>query len=75
MATFDLDFVKAHVREGFIINPNEKVVNGIIKGLNRCEGECPCANTGKTLEDRMCPCRNYREENYCCCKLYLPNEG
>ena len=67
----DLDYVKKNVQEGFILNPNEKVVNGIIKGLNRCDGECPCANSGETLEDRMCPCKNYREEGHCCCTLYI----
>ena len=53
-----LKFVKSNIQEGFILNPNEKVVTGIIKGLYRCDGECPCENTGKTLEDRLCPCKN-----------------
>ena len=65
---YDLDFVKSHVREGFMLNPNEKVVNGIIKGLNRNEGECPCDNNS---EDKMCPCRNYRLHDHCCCTLYV----
>ncbi len=69
---YDLDFVKAHVREGFMLNPNEKVVNGIIKGLIRNEGECPCNNDS---EDKMCPCSNYRLHDHCCCHLYLPIEG
>jgi ferredoxin-thioredoxin reductase catalytic subunit len=67
----DLQFVKANVKSGYVLNPNEKVVNSIIKGLNRCNGECPCANTGSTLEDRKCPCKNYRDEGHCCCHLYI----
>lgn len=55
-------------RSGFKINPNEKIVNAIINGINRCEGECPCANDST---DKMCPCSNYREKDYCCCKLYV----
>ena len=66
-----LAYVKGNVREGFHLNPNEKVVNGIVKGLIRCEGECPCCNDG---EDKMCPCSNYRLHDHCCCHLYLPNE-
>ena len=50
------------------INPNEKVVNGIIKGINRCKGDCPCNNDAEELH---CPCSNYRLNNKCCCKLYL----
>lgn len=57
-----------YVKPGFIVNPNEKVVNAILKGLKRCEGECPCNNNS---EDKMCPCSNYREHDHCCCNLYI----
>lgn len=67
----DLDFVKSHVKEGWMLNPNEKVVNGIIKGINRCNGECPCANPYKGTPDAICPCKGYREEDHCCCTLYV----
>jgi ferredoxin-thioredoxin reductase catalytic subunit len=60
--------VQQNCKEGWILNPNEKVVNAIIKGINRCDGECPCDNNSY---DKMCPCSNYRENNYCCCKLYV----
>ena len=40
----------------------------IIKGLNRNDGECPCANDS---EDKHCPCSNYREHDHCCCTLYV----
>lgn len=63
-----LEKVKENCKEGWKLNPNEKIVNSIIKGINRCEGECPCANDG---EDKMCPCSNYRLKDYCCCKLYV----
>lgn len=61
-------YIRANCKKGWHVNPNH---NGILKGLIRCEGECPCANTGETLEDRMCPCKNYREDDYCCCNLYI----
>lgn len=71
---FDISKFEFYIKPGFKLNPNPKVVEGIKKGLARCEGECPCANTGATLEDRMCPCRNYRENDYCCCRLYVKEE-
>lgn len=64
----DIEYVKNNVRPGWQLNPNEKVVNGIIKGINRCNGDCPCNNDAEELH---CPCSNYRLNNKCCCKLYL----
>ena len=40
----DIEYVKSNIRPGWQLNPNEKVVNGIIKGINRCDGDCPCNN-------------------------------
>ena len=40
----DLKYVKGNLREGWMLNQNEKIVNGIIKGINRCNGDCPCNN-------------------------------
>ena len=64
----DIEYVKNNVLPGWQLNPNEKVVNGIIKGINRCNGDCPCNNDAEELH---CPCSNYRLNNKCCCKLYL----
>lgn len=64
----DLEYVKNNIRPGWQLNPNKKVVNGIIKGINRCNGDCPCNNDAEELH---CPCSNYRLNNKCCCKLYL----
>jgi ferredoxin-thioredoxin reductase catalytic subunit len=64
----DLEIVKKNIKEGWRLNENEKIVNGIIKGLNRNGGECPCANDS---DDKHCPCSNYREHDHCCCTLYV----
>lgn len=55
-------------KNGWVLNPNDKVVNGILKGLERNNGECPCHNNSF---DRHCPCTNYTERDICCCGLYL----
>lgn len=64
----DLNFITENCPEGWILNPNEKVVKGIVKGLNRCDGECPCCNDS---EDTRCPCSNFRTKQKCCCGLYV----
>lgn len=67
----DLEYVKGNVRDGWMLNPNEKIVNGIIKGINRCNGDCPCNNDS---EEKHCPCSNYRTKDKCCCKLYVKQD-
>ena len=42
-----LEEVNANCKEGWMVNPNEKFVKAIINGINRCDGECPCANDGE----------------------------
>ena len=63
--------MKIFRKEGWDLNPNDKVVNAILKRIEICEGECPCDNPEKTLEDRLCPCTEYREHNKCHCGLYV----
>ena len=63
--------IKILRKEGCELNPNDKIVNGILKRLEVCNGECPCDNPGETIEDRLCPCKEYRENNICHCTLYI----
>ena len=58
-------------KEGWILNPNDKVVNGITRGLIRNQGECPCSNDSY---NKKCPCSNYIEKDYCCCGLFVKPE-
>lgn len=58
-------------KQGWILNPNDKVVNAILKRCEANDGECPCHNEGETREDRLCPCKSYREKDKCCCNLYI----
>ena len=67
----DLEYVKGNLREGWMLNPNEKIVNGIIKGINRCNGDCPCTTDS---QEKHCPCSNYRTKDKCCCKLYVKQD-
>ena len=59
-------------KDGMILNPNDKIVNGILKGIERCGGKCPCYHgTEIKDEDLMCPCKEYRETSHCRCNLYI----
>lgn len=62
------------VREGWILNPNEKVVSNITRMASRNGGHCPCLNKYRGTDDDICPCKAYREEDHCCCGLYLKKE-
>lgn len=62
------------IKEGWMLNPNPKVVEGVMKGIERCDGECPCHNKYAGTTDAICPCKAYREEDYCCCGLYIKNQ-
>ena len=55
-------------KPGWKLNPNDKVVNSILRMVEKNNGECPCVNNGR---DKMCPCSEYREENNCHCHLYV----
>ena len=55
-----------------MLNPNDKVVNAILKRVELNEGECPCHNTGT---DKHCPCSDYRENDECHCSSYVKKES
>jgi len=70
-------------QNGFQLNPNKKVVEGIVKGLLENEKKygfryCPCRRvTGDMAEDKgkICPCQWHHEEiekyGYCLCRLFV----
>lgn len=54
---------------GCVLNPNDKVVNAIIKRIEKCNGHCPCVS--EQNDDTLCPCINYRNTGECHCNLYV----
>ena len=54
--------------EGWQLNPNDRIVNAIIKRIEKNEGKCPCYSNAK---DKRCPCSDYRENENCHCGLYI----
>ena len=58
-------------KEGWVLNPDDRVVNAILKRCEANNGECPWHNTGV---DKRCPCSDYRENDICHCNLYLKKD-
>lgn len=52
--------IKIYRKPGWILNPNDKIVNSILSRIEANEGHCPCHNTGY---DTMCPCSDYKEND------------
>ena len=65
--------MKYLIKEGWILNPNEKIVKGITKAIERNEGKCPCVHNSEEYEEKslLCPCSDYLKKDICCCNLYL----
>lgn len=65
--------IEIYRKKGYDLNCNDKIVNKILKLVEKNNGECPCDNDS---EDKHCPCSNYRKKGKCCCGLYvkLPTE-
>lgn len=61
------------IKEGWILNPNEKIVKSITKAIERNEGKCPCVHK-ELCDDLFCPCSSYRLQDKCCCQLYIKKD-
>ena len=73
-------------KAGFRLNPNQEILDTVIKGLIENEKKhgfryCPCRIiTGDKAKDALiiCPCRYHRDEikqqGYCHCLLYFAKE-
>ena len=48
---------KFFIKSGFRLNPDERVVRAIVKGVERCGGHCPCHKRYAGTDFDVCPCR------------------
>lgn len=53
------------------LNPDQKIVDVIKSRLEVTDGMCPCISQDLWNEDYKCPCKKFREEQKCCCNLYV----
>lgn len=65
-------------RNGFRLNPNERIVDNVIKGLKENERKygkryCPCRRIRS--DDTVCPCVFHKDEikkmGHCTCFLFV----
>lgn len=56
------------------LNPDQEVVDAIRNRLKVTDGQCPCVAQYLWTEDTRCPCKPFREQQYCCCHLYINEE-
>lgn len=59
-------------KEGWQLNPDDKIVNSILRMIRNNDGKCPCFNTS---EDTTCPCTDYTKKDICHCGLYKKIEN
>lgn len=60
-------------KAGWDLNPDDKVVNSIIRALERNGGHCPC-HSNDSIGHNVCPCSSYTQHNKCHCTLYVLKE-
>ncbi len=72
-------------KNGFKLNPNKKILQGLIQGLLKKEKQygmkyCPCRRlTGNKEKDKkiICPCvhhkKEIKEQGHCHCFLFVIN--
>ncbi len=57
-------------KKGFILNPDDLIVNAVFRALERTDGHCPTPVTNRFGHDQ-CPCSEYLQKGNCYCKLYI----
>lgn len=62
--------VQIYRKEGWILNPNDKIVNSILKRCEANNGLCPCHHP-ENDGDLHCPCDSYKNRDKCFCTLYI----
>ena len=62
--------IKILRKEGYEINPDDKIVNDIFRMLEKNEGHCPCHHPEREGHDQ-CPCTDWIKNSKCYCGLYV----
>jgi ferredoxin-thioredoxin reductase catalytic subunit len=61
-------------KKGFIINPNDDIVNNIIHLLGKNGGRCPKEKEVSREGHVYCPCHEYITRDNCVCNLYVKED-
>lgn len=66
--------IKILRKSGWIINPNDEIVNKVLNGLIESEGHCP-TNVHNRIGHNQCPCSAYIQCDVCYCGLYVKDNN
>jgi ferredoxin-thioredoxin reductase catalytic subunit len=58
--------------KGFKLNTDLEYVTGIIKGISKKDGHCPCRLN--TDESTLCPCDEFITDGDCKCNLFIKED-
>ena len=72
-----IDMIQILRKEGWVLNPKDKVVNAILKRCEKNEGLCPCVHDSEDYDgkDLHCPCTDYTIKGKCECGLYVKDSN
>jgi ferredoxin-thioredoxin reductase catalytic subunit len=72
-----IDMIQIFRKEGWVLNPKDKVVNAILKRCEKNEGLCPCVHDSEDYDgkDLHCPCTDYTIKGKCECGLYVKDSN
>lgn len=64
------------VKDGWQLNPNYAIINGILRRCAKNDGLCPCVHDDEDYDGRdlHCPCTDYLLKDKCCCGLYVKKD-
>lgn len=65
--------IKIVRKEGFVLNPDDNVVNNIFRALEKTNGHCPSKHKDRIGHDQ-CPCSQYLQKGECYCGLYIKSK-
>ena len=65
-----LEIVNLKVRK-MKLNPDKEYLEMMRNSIKERNGYCPCIPKYLDSDDTKCPCKEFRENKYCHCKLYV----
>ena len=60
-------------KKGWVLNPSDEKVNGILRLMHKNGGHCPCSHPEREGHDQ-CPCTEWIKNSKCYCGLYIKME-
>ena len=69
--------IEIYRKEGWKLNPNDRVVNAILRRCEKCDGLCPCTHDSENYKNKKKkrPCTENKIKNVCECGLYVLDEN